>query len=444
MPGRRDEQGSGMASQSGAHLKRDIGYFGAMLLVLNGLIGAGIFALPGAVAANVGLWGPWLFLIVGFLFLAVVLSFAELASYYDTSGGPILYSLDAFGPVAGFSTGWLLFVSRMSAYAANSTVMATYVGALEPWFADGAGRALVIMLVTAGLVWSNVIGVKDGVRTMAVLTVLKITPLLIMVLAGLGEVTGATLLPGGSIFMDELGATSLLLIYAYVGFETLAVTAAETRNPRQSLPSALVRTVVAIGILYFLVMLVFVAIIPPADYASSTLVDVSRHLAGPIGAIGITIAAIFSIAGNCSQSMLQGPRLVFSLAEHGMLPRLFARINPRYSTPDVAIVATGALGLALALTGTFVQLAIASSLARLIAYVLCIAALPAVRRKADEDTRRQAYRLKGGYAIPAAGLAICIWLMLQTTAANWIAVGLLLGLGIALYLLEQRFLKPAA
>ena len=431
-----------MAATGAAHLKRDIGFYGASLLVLNGLIGAGIFALPGAVAANAGLWSPWLFLIVGFLFLSVVLTFAELASYYDSSGGPILYALHAFGPVAGFSTGWLLFVSRMSAYAANSTVMATYVGALEPWFADGTGRAIVIVLVTSGLVWSNVIGVKDGVRTMAVLTVVKVTPLLLLVLAGLGEVTGTTLIPAGTIFIDNLGSASLLLIYAYVGFETLAVTAAETRNPRQSLPSALVRTVVAIGVLYFLVVLVYVSIIPAADYATATLVDVGRHLAGPVGAVGITVAAIFSIGGNCSQSMLQGPRLLFSLAEHRMLPRIFARISERYSTPDVAIVVTGLLGMGLALTGTFVQLAVASSLARLIAYILCIAALPAVRKQASEETRRNAYRLKGGYAIPIAGLAICFWLMLQTTRDNWIAVGLLLGVGVALYLVELRFMRP--
>ena len=422
-------------------LKRDIGIYGASLLVLNGLIGAGIFALPGAVASFTGLWSPWLFLVVGFLFLSVVLTFAELASYYDDSGGPILYALHAFGPVAGFSTGWLLFVSRMSAYAANSTVMATYIGALEPWFADGIGRALVIVGMTTGLVWSNVIGVKDGVRTMAVLTVLKLAPLLLLVLAGLGEVTGATLLPAGTIFMDNLGKASLLLIYAYVGFETLAVTAAETKNPRQSLPSALVRTVITIGVLYFLVVLVYVAIIPAEDYATSTLVDVGRHLAGPVGAVGITIAAVFSIAGNCSQSMLQGPRLLFSLAERKMLPQVFARVNARYSTPAVAIVATGLLGMGLALSGTFVQLAIASSLARLIAFMLCIAALPAVRNQASEETRRHAYRLVGGYTIPIIGMAICFWLMLQTTRDNWIAVGLLLGAGVLLYLVEKRFMK---
>ncbi len=427
-----------MATPGTALLKRDIGYFGATLLVLNGLIGAGIFALPGAVASNAGLYSPWLFLVVGFLFLAVVMTFAELASYYDRSGGPILYAIEGFGPLAGFSTGWLLFVSRMSAYAANSTVMATYVGALEPWFAEGLGRGLIITAVTAGLVWSNVIGVKDGVRTMAVLTVVKVTPLLLMVLAGLGRVTGETLLPGGEAFIDNLGATSLLLVYAYVGFETLAVTAAETKDPHKNLPSALVRTVIIIGLLYFLVVLVYVAIVPSTDYQTATLVDVGRELAGPVGAVGITVAAIFSIAGNCSQSMLQGPRLIFSLAEHGMLPKVFARVNPRFSTPDFSVVATGALGLGLALTGSFVQLAVASSLARLIAYMICIASLPAVRNKADEKTREQAYRLRGGPVIPLLAFGICVWLMLQTTSSNWIAVGLLLGAGLLLYGLEKR------
>ena len=99
-----------MSSSSSGHLRRDIKYFGASFLVLNAMIGAGIFALPGKVAVNAGLMSPWLFLVVGVIFLAVVLTFAELASYYDNSGGPVLYATHAFGPLAGFSTGWVLFV----------------------------------------------------------------------------------------------------------------------------------------------------------------------------------------------------------------------------------------------------------------------------------------------------------------------------------------------
>ena len=430
-----------MDSAGRTHLRRDIGFVGAALMVLNGLIGAGIFALPGKVAANAGLLSPWLFLVVGLFFLAVVLSFAELASYYEQSGGPVLYARDAFGPVAGFATGWILFISRVAAFAANATVMALYLGSLEPWFATGIGRAAVISLVTLGLTWANVLGVRDGVRTMAVFSILKLTPLLLLVLAGLGEVTATTLIPAGPYFFDELGSTALLLVYAYVGFETMAVTAGETKNPRKNLPGALVRTVLMVGFLYFLIVLVFVSEVDPVDYGTATLIDVGRKLAGPVGAIGITICAVFSIGGNLSQSILAAPRLLFSLAENRLLPASFRRIHPRYSTPDVAIVASGLLALGLALSGTFVQLAVASSLARLIVYIVCILALPAIRRAAPDRVRDAAFRLRGGYTIPLVGLGICGWLMLHTTRDNWSALGVLLAIGIGLYALEKRVLK---
>ena len=133
---------------SGAHLRRDIGFFGAAFLVLNSVIGAGIFALPGKVAVSAGLFSPWLFLIVGVLFLSVVLTFAELASYYDQTGGPVLYAGDAFGPLAGFSTGWLIFLARMTAFAANANVMALYLASLSDVFASDIARIAIISMVT--------------------------------------------------------------------------------------------------------------------------------------------------------------------------------------------------------------------------------------------------------------------------------------------------------
>ena len=139
----------------GAQLKRDIGFFGAAFLVLNSVIGAGIFALPGKVAVSAGLYSPWLFLVVGLLFLTVVLTFAELASYYDRTGGPVLYATEAFGPLAGFSTGWLIYLARMTAFAANANVMAAYLASLSDVFASPTARVLIITVVTIGLTWAN-------------------------------------------------------------------------------------------------------------------------------------------------------------------------------------------------------------------------------------------------------------------------------------------------
>jgi len=402
------------------------------------MIGAGIFALPGKVAVNAGLLSPWLFLVVGLMFLSVVLTFAELASYYEKTGGPVIYATEAFGPLAGFSTGWAIYLARMTAFAANANVMAIYLGSLSDFFASDIARGTIISVVTIGLTWANLLGVKDGVRTMGVFTFLKVTPLFLLVLMGLQHVTGSTLIPAAPFFVEELGSTTLLLIYAYVGFETIAVTAGETSQPRSTLPKALVGTVIGTGMLYFLIVLVFVSVIPADQYANATLIDVGRALAGPGGAFAITLAAVFSIGGNLAGSMIAAPRLIFSLAENRLLPQWFGHVHAKYATPDRCILIMGGMALVLALTGSFVKLAIASSVARLLGYIICIASLPAIRRNASDEVRKKAYRLKGGYSIPIIALAICVWLLMQSKAESWIAVSILIAIGMFFYWIEKR------
>ena len=419
-------------------LKRDIGFFGAAFLVLNSVIGAGIFALPGKVAVTAGLASPWLFLVVGVLFLSVILTFAELASYYDRTGGPVLYASDAFGPLVGFSTGWLIFLARMTSFAANANVMAMYLASLSDVFAGPLPRAAIITLVTIGLTWANILGVKDGVRTMGVLTVLKIAPLLLLILLGLQHVTGTTLLPG-DFHIEDIGGTALLLIYAYVGFETIGATAGETRNPQRNIPTALVRTVVFTAAFYFLIVLVFVAVVPEQRYASATLVDVGRELAGASGAVVITLAAVFSIGGNLASSMIAAPRLLFSLAENRSLPQWFANISEKYSTPDRAILVMGAMALTLGLSSNFVELAIGSSVVRMLAFSVCILSLPAIRRQATEEQRERAYKLPGGYAIPVVGLGVCLFLLSHSQVDDWLRMSIPLAIGLALYFIEKRF-----
>ncbi len=244
----------------------------------------------------------------------------------------------------------------------------------------------IITLVTVGLTWANVLGVKDGVRTMGVFTFLKVVPLLLLVLLGLQHVTGATLVPA-DFQIDNIGGTTLLLIYAYVGFETVGITAGETSKPRRTIPIALVRTLLLTGLLYFFIVLVYISVIPAADYAKATLVDVGRSLAGPAGALVITFAAVFSIGGNLAGSILGAPRLLFSLAEQRLMPQWFGNVHEKYATPDHAIIVMGAMALVLGLSSNFVDLAIGSSVVRLLGYIICIASLPVIRSKATPEAR---------------------------------------------------------
>jgi amino acid transporter len=136
--------------------------------------------------------------------------------------------------------------------------------------------------------------------------------------------------------------------------------------------------------------------------------------------------------------MLAVPRLTFALAQDRLLPKWFGEIHERYSTPGNSIMFLGGLGLILALTGSFAYLAAASSLMRLIGYVLCISALPAIRRSATDEQKADAYQLKGGYAIPAFALLLCLWMGAQASLLSWQVTGGLVGLGLVFYALSAR------
>jgi amino acid transporter len=300
-------------------------------------------------------------------------------------------------------------------------------------------------LVTAILTYANYRGVRDGVRTVGFFTVFKIAPLLLLILLGLPYISSETLFPVELPKIDDLGATTLLLIYAFVGFEAATITAGETARPRHNLPRALVATVAATGVLYFLIVIVYISVLPSAGDSGATLVDVGRELAGPIGAMVITAAAVFSIGGNLASIMITVPRLTFALASQRMLPQWFGAVHEKYATPGNSILFLGAMSLVFALSGSFAWLAAASSLTRLVVYVLCIGALPVIRSKADDEARSRAFRLKGGYAIPVIALVLCIWIALQSTKESWQMTGALVLAGLALYGIARRSAKaPSA
>ena len=152
---------------------------------------------------------------------------------------------------------------------------------------------------------------------------------------------------------------------------------------------------------------------------------------------------MFSIGGNLSASVLAVPRLTLALAEQRTLPHWFGRIHPRYSSPANSIMFFGALAAVLGLTGSFVFLAVASSLTRLITFMLCILALPVVKRRASAESRERAYKLRGGYTVPALALVVCVWMAAHSSLDSWLYVAGLFAIGLALYGLETRLLRKS-
>ena len=400
-------------------LRRDIGFLGSAFLAFNGLVGAGIFVLPGTLHDRFGDFSIWLFPAFGLLALAIAWPFARTAGHFGQSGGPIVYAA-TFGRVPSFLTGWVYYVARAAAFAANLTVLATYLATLSPAFATPAARAAIILATLTLIAVVNVAGVRRAIRLIDLLTVLKALPLIVFAIAGLvlfGLPSPIAPMPPE----PELEAAALLILYAFVGFENSTVAAGETADARRTVPRAMVLTIIGTAVLYTLIQLAYVATMGDRPGGEAPLVGFGQALFGPVGALILTLGAVASLLGNVSGGITSTARATYAMAREDMLPAWFGRVDARHATPAPSILFLSLLVAALALSGSFVWLAVVSTLARMFVYAIGIAALPRLERRAWL------------WAPVALGLALCGWAASQSSAEAWRTLAVLAGSGVILY-----------
>lgn len=425
-------------------LARQLSALGVWLLVINGIIGAGIFGLPADAARLAGTFSPWVFVTCAALMLPVMLSFAELASHFDGTGGPVRYAGSVFGRYAGFQAGWAFYIARLTAFSANAVLLVSAIGYFWPGADDPGARLALLFAVCACLTAITVVGTRNAMSSLGVLTLLKFLPLVALVVYGLFRLPDAMrqgVLAAPPADMN-LGAVVLLVFYAFVGFESGLVPAGEARDPRRDMPRALFWAIGVVAILYFGLQTVSLAVLP--DLASTTrpLVEVSGKLFGPVGALVMMTGMAASVGGNLAGALFSTPRITYALALDGNLPAWFATVSARFGTPAVSILVFGAAAFLLAAGGSFVWLAGLSVLTRVLIYVGCIAALPALRRRAANDPA--AMRLPGGLFIPGLAVFICLALLTQVKPMDYLATAVMLGLGSVLYALTQHSFKRSA
>jgi amino acid transporter len=412
---------------------RTIGIVGIILIAANGMIGTGIFALPGKLHAAVGDFAPLLLLGAGLGMACIALSFGDCARHFDRSGGPLLFVGHAFGPLPGFVVGWLAYVARIASIAANATVLATTLALFFPFAAEPAGRTALILLLFGSLITLNIVGVRRAIAAIGAITVLKVLPLVGIALIALAQFGGGT--PAHLPAFSAVESVALVALYAFTAFETATVPAAEARDPKRIIPVAMVGTVLVVTLLYALVQWAYDGSgLAPSD---TPLVDLARLVGGvPLAAL-MAVTIIVSIIGNQASAILSNSRLTVGMADERMIPALFGRFSARFGTPIWSILLYGLSAMALALSGTFVFLAIVSALARLFAYLGCIAAAPVLDRQFG--TRRP---WPQRWLFPAIGAALCLWAMTQTKVEEWQMVGLLAMGGVVLYFIARGRRQP--
>ena len=414
-------------------LVRAIGRWDYAALVINGVIGSGIFGLPAVLAGLTGAWSPVAYVLAGIGMLTIVLCHAEVASRFDEPGGPYLYAREAFGSFVGVQAGWLSFCIRVTSMGANLNVFADYLAQILPAAGQGQGRILTLLVVTALVTWLNVIGVRTGARTVDLFVIAKIVPLLFLVILALPRFSSAVLATQHVPTRDWTQAI-LLLVFAYGGFEAALIPAGEVKDPRRDSAFALLTGVGVVAALYMLVQLAVVGVLPNAARSPAPVAATFGVLLGAVGVTLGSLAAMISTYGWTLGSTLNSPRVLYSMADRGELPAVFARVHARFRTPHVAILAYALAGLGFAAYGNFAANATLAAIVRLVTYALAAGSLLVFRRTAAPP----GFRLPMAGVVAPAAIAFCVWLLsTRTFTQAWILVAMV-AVGALLWLFSAR------
>jgi len=427
------------------------------------IIGAGIFALPGDAAAQLGAHAWMAYVVCALAMTCVLMCFAVAGSLVTTSGGPYAYVQVAFGPFPAFLSGVLLWVGAVVSSAAVAVVFATMLGTIVPAVATPLGRAVTLLLIYAVAVLINVRGVRDGARTATGFAVAKLVPLVgLAVIAGimyaLGKIAPPAAVPlaSGAAAADvptvgAVGRTALVLIFAFLGAEVALAPSGEVSRPSRTVPLGILIALAVVTALYLGLQATAWAVLGPAlaqegPIRTAPLAAVGSRLFGPVGTAVLSGGALISTAGYVLGDILASPRILFALATDGYLPRALGRVHPKYETPATAIIVHGVLTVILALTGTFATLAILNNVAILVLYlVCCLAALVLLQRSAKraqsgaiEDPDSRPFTPPFGPLIPLVACGVLVWLLAQAKLEEFAAVGAALAIATGAYLLKQR------
>jgi len=419
-------------------LKRGIYKWDLVLLIINSIIGAGIFGLPSKVFKLSGPYSLFAFVICAVAVTVIILVFAEVSSRFDRTGGPYVYILEAFGPFPAFVMGWLLLLSRIFNYATLISILVIYLSVFSPAMNLPAYRYLCIFLVTLLLTVINFIGVKNSTRLTNIFTIAKLVPLTLFIVIGLFNIKPSLLdftepPPTGSFVTSVM-----LLVFAFGGFESVLVNSGEINEPKKNLPFALLTSALIVTVFYCLIQLVCIGTLSNLSVSEKPLADAATVFMGTWGGIMIATGAFISIFATLNAIMLSGSRLPFALSNEGQFPKVFSYVHPVYSTPTTSLIIFSIIVCVMAFAWSFVAALTIAVIIRLLVYLFVCASLIKLRKKIPGSSY---FKLPFGIAFAIAGMVITMILLYSSKWSEIVNVAICAGIGLFIYFLQKKFRK---
>lgn len=421
-----------MANQP--QLQRRIGFVALTLYGIGDILGAGVYGLVGKAAGEMGS-AAWLGFLISLVAAGLTgLSYASIGSRYPKAAGAVFATARAFRfSFLSYVVGLALLASGLTSMATASRVFAGYFSGLFfnlPPLLIVVGFALVLTFV---VFW----GIRESLWANSLCTIVETSGLLLIIVMGISYVGGVNYLdastaanPGGEVTLSLLLGGAVLTFYSFVGFEDMLNVAEEVKDPKRTVPWALVTALLVTSAIYMLISIIAVSVVPAAELALSgqPLVDVVARVAPWFPRPAFSLIALFAVANTALLNFIMGSRLLYGMSKHGLFPKLFSRVHPRRHTPHRTILLVSAILLILAFVGDISSLARATSVLLLACFIVVNASLLVLQRREHPSGTFEVPAF-----VPALGALVCAALLTQAQAKEWLIAGTLLGIIVILY-----------
>lgn len=430
-------------NQNKTELKRQLGAGSLAINSINLTVGAGIFVLPALVATNLGSASFIAYILCGLLVILIMLCFAEVGSKISNPGGAYAYVEKAFGPFAGFLINTLFWFGF--AALADAAILNAMTDMLAKWYPSLLNnyiRVLFFIALYSLMAFINIRGVKEGVSFALIATILKLAPLILLIVLGLFKIDTGNLVVSLLPSFKNIGETTLLLFFAFVGTEAALSISGEIKNPQRSIPKGIFMGIFGILMIYMLIQLVAQGVMGDQlpNFKNAPLAALANQIMGPIGGKLILVTAVVSIFGVLSGDILATPRIIYAASKDKLLPSFLSNIHPKFNTPFWSIILYSIVILIFASSGGFKQLAVLASSSVLIIYLAVVLATVKLRFQ-NLGNEEGSFKIKGGLIIPIMAIATILWLLLQITFKEVLALSIFFVMLTAFYFVNKSIKK---
>jgi amino acid transporter len=355
----------------------------------------------------------------------IALCFAELGSKITVSGGPYAYINEAFGPYAGFIANYIfVFGSCVLSDAAIANALSMTLTHFFPQLADLWPKSIFFVCLFILLSYINIKGVKYGLRFVMGTAFFKLVPIILLIGFGFGEINLDNLAWDTYPSLENIGLTTLILFYAFVGVENVVSNGGEFKNPSRTVPVG-----ISIGIIFIVILYIFIQVVSQGilgdelvSFKDAPLTEVATRLFGKYGIAMVVIGIAISMLGGIGGSIMAIPRIVFAGARNGIYPKRFAEVHDEFKTPHWAIIFYSSFALVLALFGDLKQLIILSSASCLIIYLGVVFATIKLRNKSLESDL-PSFKIPGGYTVPVLATIFILYILSSLSKVEFIGIG---------------------